>query len=338
MRSPALSDLPAPPRGKRGWPWTEESRPLPATMSSGKPWPRISVITPSYNQGEFIEETIRSVLLQGYPNVEYMIIDGGSMDGTLDVVRKYDPWITYWVSEADGGQAEAINRGLQRATGEIGAYLNSDDIYLLGSLINVASVYAGTGFDILVGRRRIVRPKLFPLRRTWYLSKIRPFRYPFMVGEWSKYDLAQESIFWSNVKYREVRMNEAYNFCLDAEWFTRIYPGACVVHTSRYLGAFRTHAGSKTARMQDVNRAEASRLAAETERHGWPAAADVTEKILRSFRSASRRAVIKRAVTPWRDCFFSYVHPASGRGLPQQAPVCYPGGTDLGGSRQLSTH
>jgi glycosyltransferase involved in cell wall biosynthesis len=110
-------------------------------MPNGESWPRITVVTPSYNQGPFLEETIRSVLLQGYPNLEYMIIDGGSTDQTIEIIHKYEAWLAYWVSEKDRGQSHAINKGWKRATGDILAWLNSDDFLLPAVLEQVALLY-----------------------------------------------------------------------------------------------------------------------------------------------------------------------------------------------------
>lgn len=127
MRCPSLSDLPPPPCGKSGWPWTVETEQLPEKMEDGSQWPRISVVTPSYNQGEFVEETIRSVLLQGYPDIEYIIIDGGSTDKSVDIIKRYSNWLTHWVSEKDEGQSQAINKGMKYVAGDIFNWINSDD-------------------------------------------------------------------------------------------------------------------------------------------------------------------------------------------------------------------
>ena len=113
-----ISQLPPPPPDRTGWPWTEESPRLPSHMPDGSKWPKISIVTPSYNQGKFIEKTIRSVLLQNYTNLEYIIMDGGSTDESVEIIKKYKPWLTHWGSEKDEGQSDAINRGFK-----VGCYI-----------------------------------------------------------------------------------------------------------------------------------------------------------------------------------------------------------------------
>ena len=134
---------------KTGWPWSEQSKQLPKTMKNGKLWPKISIVTPSFNQVQFIEETIRSVILQNYPNLEYIIIDGGSTDGSVEIIKKYEKYLTYWVSEPDSGQSEAINKGWKIATGDIIAWLNSDDMYMPYALSTIASMYAANPDKII---------------------------------------------------------------------------------------------------------------------------------------------------------------------------------------------
>jgi glycosyltransferase involved in cell wall biosynthesis len=136
--APTIKDLPPPPEGRHGWPWDEAPAPLPECGPDGKPWPRISIITPSYNQGQYIEETIRSVLLQGYPDLEYHLIDGGSTDATVEIIRKYEPWLSSWVSEKDKGQSDAINKGFAKCDGEIFNWMCSDDVLTAGALRVVA--------------------------------------------------------------------------------------------------------------------------------------------------------------------------------------------------------
>jgi len=136
-----------------GWPWTEETS--PDVYDSSISYPKISIVTPSYNQGQFIEETIRSILLQNYPNLEYIIIDGGSNDETLEIVEKYKLWITYFISEKDSGQSDAINKGIKKCTGDIFNWLNSDDYYLKNSLHYIATTFDDFQCSMVSGKSRV---------------------------------------------------------------------------------------------------------------------------------------------------------------------------------------
>lgn len=157
--------LPPPPPGKRGWPWTEPPPSVPAADDPAE-WPAIGIITPSFNQGPYIEETIRSVLLQDYPNLEYFIEDGGSKDGTGAVLEKYASRLTGAVSEPDRGQSHAINKGMAKLRrAEWAVWLNSDDILLPGALRAVgrwaargpaAAAVLGAGEHWIERRRRLV--------------------------------------------------------------------------------------------------------------------------------------------------------------------------------------
>ena len=121
-----------------GWPWTGAFAPVPDVMPDGRPWPRISLVTPAFNQGAYLEQALRSLLLQGYPRLELIVMDGGSSDGTRAVLERYSPWLAHWVSQPDNGPASALNEGFRHATGDIYGFLNADDFLLDGSLARVA--------------------------------------------------------------------------------------------------------------------------------------------------------------------------------------------------------
>jgi len=104
-------------------------------------YPKIAIVTPSYNQAQFLERTILSVLNQNYPNLEYIIIDGGSTDGSVEIIKKYERYLSYWVSEKENVQADAINKGFQKSTGQILAWLNSDDLYLPNTLVKIMNIF-----------------------------------------------------------------------------------------------------------------------------------------------------------------------------------------------------
>ena len=151
IQLPVLNDLPEPPSGKTGWPWTETREGVRAARQDDLPGVRITVITPSFNQARFLEETMRSVLLQGYSNLEYIVIDGGSTDESIEIIRKYDQWISYWTSEPDRGQAEAINKGFRMMKGDLTGWINSDDILLPKALFKLAAAHVGAPNSILLG-------------------------------------------------------------------------------------------------------------------------------------------------------------------------------------------
>ena len=163
MRCPTLDELPSPPPSKSGWPWMEISPP----PASGD-WPKASIVTPSLNQGKFLEETIRSVLLQNYPNLEYFVIDGGSTDGSVEIIRKYAAWLTYWISEPDQGQSDAINKGWRRSTGKFVGYMNADDTFCPGAIATAVEALSRDADTALVhgnchiidGQSRLLRKRI----------------------------------------------------------------------------------------------------------------------------------------------------------------------------------
>ena len=151
-RSTGVRQLPPPPAGRTGWPWTDGCTSFEATRPDGSAWPRISIVTPSFNQGRYLEETIRSVLLQGYPNLEFHILDGGSTDDSVEIIRKYEPWLSSWVSRRDKGQSDAINQGFQKCSGEIFTWICSDDLLAPDALRNVALAFSDRMRpDVVVG-------------------------------------------------------------------------------------------------------------------------------------------------------------------------------------------
>ena len=207
MRCPTLSKLPDPPSGKTGWPWTEETQQLLKTKPNGQPWPRISIVTPSYNQGVFIEETIRSVLLQGYPDLEFIVMDGGSTDATIDLIKKYEPWLAYWISAKDRGQSDAINRGIERATGDIVAWINSDDMYLENALAHVGRAWQSNQTHWLAGKRKVGETLSSPATETLSPSAIRNYYDAasfWLVKERGLLNFSQPEVFVSRYAWRTV--------------------------------------------------------------------------------------------------------------------------------------
>ena len=197
------------------WPWQERRRVWSNHMRDGKPWPRLTVITPSFNQGRFIEETIRSVLQQGYPNLEYIIVDGGSTDNTLEILRKYEDRLAYWVSEPDRGQSHALNKGLSRATGDIIGWLNSDDMYTDGCFRKVVEAFAGEPDAVLLHGNRILLDENSQVSGWARLPAFDPER--------TGYVIASETAFWRRAATADLEFKEHLHFAMDQEFFGRLY-------------------------------------------------------------------------------------------------------------------
>lgn len=246
MRCLTLTDLTTPPPGKTGWPWTEESPQLLKTISDGSPWPRISIVTPSYNQGQFIEETIRSVLLQGYPNLEYIIIDGGSTDGTAGIIKMYERHLAYWVSEPDRGQTHALNKGYARATGDIFGWLNTDEMYLPGTLARVGRLFKQqTDLDLTFGNRIVINASGQEIRRD-HLPNMSPRIFTLYA-----YGLLFSDVtFWSRDVHHRTGILDEKNFphlSMDFDWMLRLSMQVKRwKYLSEYLSVFREHEQRKT--------------------------------------------------------------------------------------------
>ena len=202
---------------------------------------KISVITPSYNQGKFIEQTILSVIGQQYPNLEYIIIDGGSTDETLEVIRKYEKQITYWVSEADNGQSNAINKGFARATGDILCWLNSDDYYLPGALLEVNRVLSNERPELLFGNcihlnedTHLVYGTSYDPLKNWAISH----------GDY----IVQPSSFWTRQAFEQTgQLREDLHFGFDWEWFARAQAsGVNFIPSEKYFSVYRLHNDQKS--------------------------------------------------------------------------------------------
>jgi len=247
-RCPTLAELPPPPPGKSGWPWTVETQQLPSVRRDGSRWPRISIVTPSYNQRMFIEETIRSVLLQGYPNLEYVIMDGGSTDGSVQIIRKYQPWLAYWISEKDAGQVAALNKGLSQATGAYLNWLNSDDSLLPNALEAIASIaQLAPDADLISGARlhKDAGDVLRGCQATWMED------WPFYLSGLS--DFPQEATFFSRSIWEKIgKLDERLNYMFDVAFFSLALRGSrYVALTSAPISAMHVYSSQKTRRPDD---------------------------------------------------------------------------------------
>lgn len=218
--------------------------------------PRITIVTPSYNQGGFVEWTVRSVLDQRYPNLEYIFMDGGSTDDTLARIAPYRHRFAYFESGPDGGQSAAIAKGFARSTGDILAYLNSDDVLLPGALNFIADYFTKhPEVEFIYGHRCIINETNEVLGH-WIL----PPHSNFLMRRWDL--IPQESCFWRRSLFeRAGNVDPSFQFAMDYDLFVRYMRHCRFKRINRFLAAFRVHPRSKTSsQLSTTGRCEIERI------------------------------------------------------------------------------
>ena len=241
MTAPALNDLPGP--GKRsGWPWTEASPHGDFTNV-----PVVTIVTPSLNQGRFLEETLRSVLLQGYPNLEYIVLDGGSTDDSRSILERYDPYLSHWESAPDAGQSDALNRGFARAGGEIIGWVNSDDLLSPGAITaSVAALVASPEAGFSYGDWALIDAE----------SRVTGHETPPQVTNAGLLDRLQSYVAQPTLVFRKSALEEAglldpdLHLIMDFDLLLRLTARFEGVRASGEIARFRLHPDAKTPTMQ----------------------------------------------------------------------------------------
>jgi glycosyltransferase involved in cell wall biosynthesis len=219
-------------------------------------FPKISVVTANFNGGSFLEQTMHSILNQGYPNLEYIVIDGGSTDHSLDVIRKYEKRLAYWVSEKDSGHANALNKGFSRVTGDILCWLNSDDMYMPWTFSVIAEIFSQhKDVHWIMGRPGVwnekgelinVSPQLF----NKYTFVVSPFKL-----------MQQESVFFTRSLWERAgaKFNEGIKYMIDSELWSRFYLHESLYNVTTSLGGFRNHGLNRSKMFFEQCLAEHSR-------------------------------------------------------------------------------
>jgi glycosyltransferase involved in cell wall biosynthesis len=221
-------------------------------------YPKITIVTPSYNQGQFIEETIDSILSQGYPNLEYIIMDGGSTDQSVDVIKKYAHHLAYWVSEPDKGQSDAIHRGILHSTGELCNWINSDDVLAENGLKAIAETYLkNPQVDFIHGKNGIIDQDGHFKGWIQHPKDELDLRYLFSMP------YGQQACFFTRKVYDKVRgINSELKFSMDFDLYTKIHLVAQAIQIDGHIGSIRLHEDTKTSNLQEVMHHENGRIMA----------------------------------------------------------------------------
>ncbi|MDB6151267.1 MAG: glycosyl transferase family 2 [Chthoniobacter sp.] len=272
--------------------------------------PRISVVTPSFNQASFLEQTILSVLGQCYPNLEYIVMDGGSSDGSAEIIARYRSQLAYSQSQRDGGQAAAINAGFARATGDILCWLNSDDFFLPGALHRVAKGLAGSASkaalvygSCLFFREGANASAKILTARSFNAERLRATAY-----------IVQPSAFWTRELWEKTGpLDETLSYAFDWDWFIRASQYADFVPYAEMFAAYRRHDAHKSGQGGEARRAE---LLAVAQRHG-------SDRVRRLYEFASEQWPSVTAWTRRRRTMESWHFPAAGAAARLTVPALW---------------
>lgn len=239
-----INDLPAPPAGLHGWPWEMTAASTTGSTIPDDALPSFSIVVPSFNQGQYLEQTLRSLLLQGYPQLEIIVRDGGSTDDSVAIIERYAPWLTSWVSARDGGQANAINAGWAQATGDLIGWLNSDDMLLPGALFALARAHIAQPEAILLGDVEVFSDdgsfNQYSVQTDVTLAA--------MIQIWqTRMRWAQPGTFVPRATHLRVgTLDERLRYVFDRDWMIRLLRDAAVHYLGAPVARFRLHPGSKT--------------------------------------------------------------------------------------------
>jgi glycosyltransferase involved in cell wall biosynthesis len=219
--------------------------------------PKISIVTPSFEQGRYLERTVQSVLDQNYPNLEYFVKDGGSTDNSCEILKRYENRLSGWISEPDQGQSHAINQAFIHTTGEIMGWINSDDLLLPGALNRVADYFnTHPNIDVLYGNRLLIDEADMEIGR-WILPG-----HSDTALSWADF-IPQETLFWRRSMWKKVnsQVDESFRFAMDWDLLIRFREaGARFAHIPYFIGAFRIHEYQKTSAANDIGYKESKRI------------------------------------------------------------------------------